>query len=245
MRQSHSCIDRSVPDVCPVRRCGTGRYRAAPSVAGPTVRGPSVERTDLDAHGRHRPLQADVRSCRSVPSVSSWRGLDRQIVERTRCGAQPGFGNMQVARCRLEIAMAEQQLDAAQISPGIQQVCRERVAQNMRAQRLLDTKLLTQLLAHHPDCVRLQRLSRPFPLKQPVLGLAPPPVPPLRGYLLQEPVFSRGNRGCRFSVRIRVGLLVEVLWQRSLRQESNLQPRDSLRRGGIRHCSPHYSWGSR
>jgi hypothetical protein len=30
--------------------------------------------------------------------------------------------------------MAEQQLDAAQISPGIQQVCRERVAQNMRAQ---------------------------------------------------------------------------------------------------------------
>jgi hypothetical protein len=55
--------------------------------------------------------------------------------------------------------MAEQQLDAAQISPGIQQVCRERVAQNMRAQRLLDTKLLTQLLAHHPDCVRLQSLG--------------------------------------------------------------------------------------
>jgi hypothetical protein len=31
--------------------------------------------------------------------------------------------------------------------------------------------------------------------------------PPLRGYLLQEPAFSGGNRGCRFSVRICVGCL--------------------------------------
>src|SRR4051794_9125418 len=137
---------------------------------------PSVEGTDLDAHGGHRPLQAKVRSCRSVPSVSSWRGPDRKIVERTRCGAQPGFGNMEVPRCRLEIAMAEQQLDAAQISPCIQQMCRERVAQNVRAQRLFDTKLLTQLLADDTNRVRLQRLSRPFPLKQPVLWLAPAPV---------------------------------------------------------------------
>src|SRR5208282_257935 len=41
------------------------------------------------------------------------------------------------------------------------------------------------------------------------------------------------------------GLFEEVLWQRSLFQESNLQTRSLLRRGGIRHCSSHYSWGWR
>jgi hypothetical protein len=72
--------------------------------------------------------------------------------------------------------MAEQQLDAAQIGTGIQEMRCERVAQHVRAQRPPDTQLLAQLLADDTNGVRLQRLSRSLPLKEPVLGLAPAPV---------------------------------------------------------------------
>src|ERR1700758_156527 len=72
--------------------------------------------------------------------------------------------------------MAEKQLNAAQIGAGVQQMCRERVAQNVRAQRLPDTQLPAQLLADDTHRVRLQRLPRSLPLKEPVLGLAPAPV---------------------------------------------------------------------
>jgi hypothetical protein len=45
---------------------------------------------------------------------------------------------MQITGRGLEIAMAEQQLDAAQIGAGIEQMGSEGVAQHMRAQRLGD-----------------------------------------------------------------------------------------------------------
>ena len=45
-----------------------------------------------------------------------------QVVERTRRGVQTGFGDMQVAGGGLEIAMAEQQLNAAQIGAGIEKM---------------------------------------------------------------------------------------------------------------------------
>jgi hypothetical protein len=45
---------------------------------------------------------------------------------------QSGFGDVQIAGCSLEIAVAEQQLDAAQIGAGIEKVCREGMSQHMR-----------------------------------------------------------------------------------------------------------------
>ena len=69
----------------------------------------------FDEHGRHRPLRADALSRSSVPSVSSSGYLNGQIVKRACGGVQPGFGNVQVAEGRLQIAAAEQKLDAGQI----------------------------------------------------------------------------------------------------------------------------------
>ena len=96
-----------------------------------------------------------------------------QIVERTRRGMQPGFGDMQVAGRGLQIAMAEQQLNAAQIGACIEQMCREGMSQHMRAEWLGDAQLLAQLLAGDTHRVRQQGLVRPFSGKEPVLGLAP------------------------------------------------------------------------
>ena len=57
--------------------------------------------------------------------------MNGQVVERTRRGVQSGFGDMQIAGRGLEIAMAEQQLDAAQIGAGIEQMGSEGVAQGL------------------------------------------------------------------------------------------------------------------
>jgi hypothetical protein len=59
--------------------------------------------------------------------------LDWQIIEWAWGRAQPGFGHMQVTGGSLEIAMTEQQLNAAQITAGVQQMRRERMAQHVRA----------------------------------------------------------------------------------------------------------------
>jgi hypothetical protein len=59
-----------------------------------------------------------------------------QIVERARRGVQPCFGDVQVAGGRLQIAVAEQKLDATQIGACIKQMCGEGVTQHMRAERL-------------------------------------------------------------------------------------------------------------
>src|SRR5260370_15711367 len=72
--------------------------------------------------------------------------------------------------------MAEQQLNAAQIGSGIEQVCREGVSEYMRAQRLGDAELLAQLLTGDPHCVLKQGMVRPLSGEEPVLGLAPSPV---------------------------------------------------------------------
>ena len=72
--------------------------------------------------------------------------------------------------------MTEQQLNAAQIGASVEQMGGERVAQHVRAEGLPDTQLLAQLLADDTNRVRLERFPRPFPLKKPVLGLAPAPL---------------------------------------------------------------------
>ena len=86
---------------------------------------------------------------------------------------QSGFGDVQVSRGGLQIAVAEQELDAAQIGARVQQVAGERVAQHMRAKGLLDPQLLAQLLADNSNRVRLQLLSGSLAGEEPVLGLRP------------------------------------------------------------------------
>src|SRR5258705_4325719 len=137
-RQSHSCSDRVVRDECRAPPFGMGRYRAAPSAAGRRLHGPSAEGTGSDERGRYRPLRADVLSCSSVTSLGSSNDVDGQVIKWTRRGVQPGFGDVQIACGGLEVAVAEQQLDAAQIGTGIQQMGGEAVAQHMWAQRLGD-----------------------------------------------------------------------------------------------------------
>ena len=61
-------------------------------------------------------------SCGSVPSLSSADVANGQIVERARRSVQPGFGDVQVAGGGLQIAVAEQKLDAAQIGAGIEKM---------------------------------------------------------------------------------------------------------------------------
>src|ERR1039457_4797952 len=146
MRQSHSYSDRIVRDECRAPPFGIGRYRSVPPAAGPRPHAPSAEGTGSGERERHRPLRADVLSCSSITSLGSSNNANGQVVERTRRGMQPGFGDMQVAGRGLQIAMAEQQLNAAQIGSRIKQMCREGMSQHMRAQRLGDAQLLAQLL---------------------------------------------------------------------------------------------------
>ena len=54
-----------------------------------------------------------------------------QVVERTRRGVQPGFGDVQIACGGLQVAVAEQQLDAAQIGTGIEQMGGKGMAQGL------------------------------------------------------------------------------------------------------------------
>ena len=89
---------------------------------------------------------------------------------------QSGFGDMEIPCRGLKIAMAEQQLDAAQIGAGIEQVGCERMSKHMRTQRLGDTQLLAQLLTGDPDRVLKQGPVRPLSGKEPLLGLAPSPI---------------------------------------------------------------------
>jgi hypothetical protein len=66
----------------------------------------------------------------------------------------------------------------------------------------------------------------------------------VRGYLLRERTFQRGNPAFSLSAWIwTFRNFKEDLWQRLLRQESNLQAQSSSRRGGIPRCSSHYFWG--
>src|SRR5438270_14083440 len=72
--------------------------------------------------------------------------------------------------------MAEQQLNAAQIGSGIEQMCRKGVTQHVRAKRLSDAELLAQLLTRDTYCVLKQGMVRPLSGEKPVLGLAPLPI---------------------------------------------------------------------
>jgi hypothetical protein len=96
-----------------------------------------------------------------------------QIVERTRRGVQPGFGDVQVAGGGLQIAVAEQQLNAAQIGAGIEQMCREGMSQHMRAERLPDAQLACAASGRRHAPRSPSEAAPAASGKEPVLGLAP------------------------------------------------------------------------
>ena len=100
---------------------------------------------------------------RDIRMGRSSSGLARSV--------QPGFGDVQISRRSLQIAMAKQELDAAQIGAGIEKMGSEGVPQHMRAEGLRDAQLLAQLLADNTHCVGLQWLSRRLPGKSQSLGL--------------------------------------------------------------------------
>src|SRR5271169_461771 len=89
---------------------------------------------------------------------------------------QSVFGDMQVTGGGLQVAMAEQKLNGAQIGACIEQVGGKGVAQHMRAERLDHAQLSAQLLADQADPGSIHRLVRYPSGKEPVLGLAPTPV---------------------------------------------------------------------
>jgi hypothetical protein len=72
--------------------------------------------------------------------------------------------------------MAKQQLDAAQIGSGIEQMGGEGVAQYVGAERFSDAKLLAQLLTGDAGPVCNHGPVRPPSRKKPLLGLTPAPV---------------------------------------------------------------------
>ena len=83
---------------------------------------------------------------------------------------------MQVTGRGLQIAMAEQQLNGAQIGARVEQMGGKGVAQHMRAERLDHAQLAAQFLADQAHPAIPHRLVRQSPGKEPVLGLAPTPV---------------------------------------------------------------------
>jgi len=159
-----------------VQPFGIGRCRAVPCAADRRPHDSSAEGTGSGERERHRLLQADVLSCSSVTSLGGPDNADGQVVERTRGGVQSGFGDMQVAGRGLKIAMAEQQLDTAQVGSGIEQMCCKRMSQYMRAQWLGDAELVAQLLTGDTHCVLKQGMVWPLSGEEPVLGLAPLPI---------------------------------------------------------------------
>ena len=77
---------------------------------------------------------------------------------------------MQVTGGGLELGMAEQHLDGAQIDAVIQQMGGEGVAHYMGAKKLGYTRLLAQLLADLPNAGQVHGRPRLVSRKEPVLG---------------------------------------------------------------------------
>ena len=71
---------------------------------------------------------------------------------------QAAFGDMQITGRGLQVAMAEQQLNAAQIGARVQQVGGKGVPQHMWAERLDHAQLAAQFLADYAYPGRTHRL---------------------------------------------------------------------------------------
>jgi hypothetical protein len=60
------------------------------------------------------------------------------------------LGQVQIAGCHLQILMAEQQLDGAQVGTGFKKMCRPGVSNQVRRNPLADAGLLRGLCARTP-----------------------------------------------------------------------------------------------
>ena len=105
----------------------------------------------------------------------------REGIERAGGRAEMPLEQMQVDSSDLEVAVAEQYLDGAQVGAGFKQVCREAMAQSVR----MDVPVLKA----SPSCGNLQgspedlggdRVTCRVPAvarKEPLLGLVPEAAP--------------------------------------------------------------------
>src|SRR3569833_1755872 len=73
------------------------------------------------------------------------------MLERVRHGLQVSLRQMKIPGRSLEIHMAEQHLDRAQVCSGLEQVRRPAVAQDVRRYVLLDTRIARGLCTDVPD----------------------------------------------------------------------------------------------
>jgi hypothetical protein len=75
-----------------------------------------------------------------------------QRIQRTRSGMEMALGKMQVDSGLSQIAMAEQDLNGAEIRARFEEMRGEAVAQSVGVQIFLDTRSLCSFLARMPNC---------------------------------------------------------------------------------------------
>src|SRR5580700_6319409 len=106
-----------------------------------------------------------------------WRA-DVEGLQRTGGSADRAGGDHQILRRGAETAMAEQQLDGAQIGAGFQQMHREGVAQRMRGNRLADAAQQPHCPAGVFDGGWIDRLAGSSAGKQPLSWTGAVPIVP-------------------------------------------------------------------
>lgn len=103
-----------------------------------------------------------------------------QGIQRAGRGADFAGGDTQISSRGVEDAMAEQQLDGAQIGAGLQQMNGERMPQRMRSDRFAATRLLKHLPPCDLDGTRRDMLLGPITWKQPFFWMGLLPVGPVK-----------------------------------------------------------------
>jgi len=136
-------------------------------------------RAEAPEHIRHfQPLAGhETRASGGHQVRQGWRA-DIERLQRTGGGADRAGGDHEILCRGAQIAMAEQQLDGAQVGAGFQQVNRERVAQRMRGYWFVDPAQQSHLAAGPVDGKRRERSAGFAAGKQPLSGTGKLPVVP-------------------------------------------------------------------
>jgi hypothetical protein len=99
---------------------------------GGRVPAPTKPESDLRKCGRHRPLPADAHSFLRLIDSGRLDDVERvQEFQRAGGRAHPGIGDVQIAGSGLQLCMAEQNLNGAEIDARFQQVSGEGVPQGL------------------------------------------------------------------------------------------------------------------
>ena len=113
--------------------------------------------------------------------LQSSRTSERERIERAGGRAEMPLGQMQVDGSDLEVAMAEQYLDGAQVGAGFKKVGRETMAQSVGVNApVVEASAFSSDLAGSPEDLGSHRLTGGMPAvagKQPLLRLAPETSP--------------------------------------------------------------------